>query len=185
VRVRKGLVMCLSTALSLAACQRQAGDAATVSDIAPTHGPAVAAAPAPVRAPMLIHAVLDDPQSDSPFRWPEVELGRAGARVIDGELWAPAAPLVDVLQPGATVQVDAASMRVDGRAIAVPLQPLDGETFAAVAPLAQALGGYARRHPDDGSVTLWPAAALHWLATHGDPRAPVLAEARAAGIVVD
>src|SRR5688572_425035 len=163
----------------LAACTRPAPapDVATPSSTPPAE-PTVA-----VASPALTFVVLDDETSDSPFHWEPVDAGPPRTRVIDGVLWAPAAPLVAVLRPGANATVAEGVLRVDEAVLDVPLRSIDGDTWADVPALAHALGGHAHRHPGDGSVALWPAPMLAWLAANGDPRAPVLIEARAAGVL--
>jgi hypothetical protein len=174
---------CLALSMSvLAACVRPAPEPAA-ADVAP----AVAATrpPAPSmqrhRSPALTFVVLDDEHSDSPFHWEPVEAGPPRTRVMEGELWAPAIPVVAVMRPGEFVEFAGGELRVAGTALDVAVRPFDGEAWSPVAPLARALGGYAHPHPDDGSVALWPAPMLQWLAANGDPRAPVLIGARAAG----
>jgi hypothetical protein len=165
--------------LVLGACARPSpGDVAT-----PTPGTAAADAvqtvdAARAKGPALTVAVLVDPGADSPFRWDPVT---PRTRVESGAMWAPAADVVAVLRPGATFAHVDDHLEVDARPIAVPVQVVDTAPWAPVAPLAFALGGFARRHPDDGSVVVWPQLTLRWLAAHGDPNAPVLREARAAG----
>ena len=171
----------LIVAFALCACARPAPEAAPAP-----------ATPAPTRAattpatPVLSHVVLDDPGSDSPFRWLAVDTAPARPRLIDGALWAPALPVASVLSPeAAVIGADPdGTLRVDGAVVAVPVRMIDGVAWADVQGLAAALGGYARRHPDDGSIALWPEPMLRWLAQNGDPRAPVLLEARAAGVAV-
>jgi hypothetical protein len=173
------LVVLLS---SLAACaRRDAEPPAAAAPAAPAASPSAPAPAQPMRSPALTFVVLEDETSDSPFRWEPVDPGPPRTRVMEGELWAPAIPVVAVMRPGEFVEFAGGELRVAGAALAVPVRPFDGEAWAPVAPLARALGGYAHPHPDDGSVALWPAPMLQWLATHGDPRAPVLLGARAAG----
>jgi hypothetical protein len=184
----------LLACLTLAGCDRAPAPAAepapadaTASGVAtPPAAPIPPLAPRPAM-PALTYAVLEDPNSDSPFRWPDVDLGPTRPRLIDSEVWVPVAPVLAVLRPRARMDVAGGTLRVDGEAVAVPLQTIEGESWAPVARLAYALGGYARRHPDDGSIALWPAPTLRWLANHGDPKqpAPVLVEARASGLTIE
>jgi hypothetical protein len=164
--------------LGLAACSRPGPEVATPTPRVPP--PATTPV---VAAPVLTYVVLDDATSDSPFHWQPVEPGPPRTRVFDGVAWAPVAPMVAVLRPGADAQFRDGVLRVDDAVLDVPVRTIDGDAWAAVPPLARALGGHAHRHPGDGSIALWPAPMLAWLAANGDPRAPVLAEARAAGVL--
>ena len=166
----------------VAACARPAPDTVAAVEATPVEDARPVAAGMQVqRSPDLSHVVLDDPRSDSPFRWLPVAPGPPRTRMEQGVMWAPVAPVVHVLRPGATIVAEGEVLRVDGEPLPVPVMQREGEAWAAVAPLALALGGYAHPHPGDGSMALWPAPMLQWLAEHGDPRAPVLAGARAAG----
>jgi hypothetical protein len=149
--------------------------------------PAEASVPAtpapPVAAPVLTWVVLTDPGSDSPFRWEPVLAEGTHMRIEDGTAWAPAAPVVAVLAPGARVGIEAGKLRLDEAGIDVPARAVDGVAWAPVDALARHFGALAYGHPDDGSIALWSAPMLRWLAANGDPRAPVLAQARAAGLL--
>jgi hypothetical protein len=168
-------------AVLIAGCARPAPDPDAA---APPPAPVSPAEPTPAMAsPDLSYVVLDDATSDSPFHWQPVESGPRRTRVIDGVLWAPVAPMVAVLRPGATAKFADGVLEIDGAVLDVPLRTIDGDAWADVAALAKALGGHAHRHPVDGSVALWPAPMLAWLAANGDPRAAVLIEVRAAGVL--
>ena len=168
----------------LAGCTRP--EVASPADPAGTPASTVAATPVgtpPIAAPSLTYVVLTDPGSDSPFRWEPVLAEGTRPRIEDGALWAPAAPVAAVLVPGARVVVAQGRLRIDDAVAEVPARDVDGVAWANVDALARHAGALAFRHPDDGSVALWPAPMLRWLAANGDPRAPVLLQARAAGLL--
>ena len=174
--------------LLLAACAPSppAGDttAAPSAPTPPVVVPSLSPTAAPKMAsPVLQVAVLADRGSDSPFRWEPIEPGPPRTRREGGVLWAPAATVVHALKPGAVARIVDGGLEVDGVPMTLPTRTDSGDTWVPVPDLALALGGFARTHPDDGSVTLWPASALQWLRENGDPNAPVLLEARAAGAI--
>ena len=135
-------------------------------------------------SPDLSYAQLDMTlDGEAPIRWVPVFGGKPRTLLEAGVLWAPVAAVVAVLSPRALVAWKAESLEVDGQTLAIPVREIQGEPWAEVAPLARHFGAYARVHPDDGSVVLWPRDALLWLRDHGDPRAPALKEAREAGLL--
>jgi hypothetical protein len=182
MRIARWIV--LSLLALLAACAREETPTPAASPApAATAAPATTAPPPAVAAPSLTYVVLADPGSDSPFRWEPVLAEGTRLRVEDGATWAPAAPVVEVLDPGARVGVVAGKLRIDEAVVDVPARDADGVAWASVDALARHFGALAYRHPDDGSIALWPAPMLHWLAANGDPKAPVLAQARTAGLL--
>lgn len=134
--------------------------------------------------PALSYAVLDPKmEGELPVRWLPVFSGPPRTGLEGGVLWAPAAAVVRVLAPEARVTFAGGHLQIDGETTAVPARLEGGEAWAAVAPLARRFGAYARVHEEDGSVAIWPRDALLWLRDHGDPGAPVLREAKAAGLL--
>ncbi|MES1244543.1 MAG: hypothetical protein ABUT39_23255 [Acidobacteriota bacterium] len=74
-------------------------------------------------------------------------------------------------------------MRVDGKAVAARARLENGEIWSEVVPLARHFRALGRVLPEDKSVVLFPRATLLWLRDHGDPNAPAVREAKAAGLL--
>lgn len=145
-----------------------------------------ASSPAPGAGPDLSYGVLDTQmEGEVPIRWMPVFTGPPQTHLEGGTLWAPAAAVVRVLAPHSKVSFEAGSLKINGNAVTAPARLENGEPWAAVAPLARHFGAYARINEADGSVSLWPRDALVWLRDNGDPQAPVLREARAAGLLTE
>ncbi len=184
-------------ALFLAACSGDSVDRGRARvETAPEPGPAASApsatpvstpdAPRPssVGGPDLSYAALDPKmEGELPIRWIPIFDGTPRTRLEDGSLWAPASAVVRVLASGAKVAFEGGRLKIDGQPVDTPARLENGEPWAAVTPLARHFGAYARIHQEDGSVAIWPRDALIWLRDHGDPRAPVLREAKAAGLL--
>lgn len=152
----------------------------------PTSAPAAtpAAAPASTPGPNLTYGVLDTSLNDEvPIRWTPVFPGAPRTRLEGDVLWAPAAEVVRVLSPGARMTFEGGQLKVDGKTVAARARVENGETWAEVVPLARHLGALGRVLPEDRSVVLFPRATLLWLRDHGDPNAPAVREAKAAGLL--
>lgn len=170
----------------LAACSGPPAD--EPSAVAPAAGEAAViatpVAPTPDKwpaSPTLQVAVLVAPGTDSPFRWDPVTPDPPRTRVENGAVWAPASVVIAAMKPGTAAEVVDGHLQVG--ALSMPARVDGDDAWVPVSELALALGGIARTNPVNGAVALWPAGTLEWLAAHGDPRAPVLAEARAAGVI--
>ncbi|HSG40578.1 MAG TPA: hypothetical protein VLE27_13130 [Thermoanaerobaculia bacterium] len=163
-----------SDATSSSAAAQPASPSPTSSSSTPQAGPA------------LSYSVLDTQmEGEVPVRWTPVFTGSPRTRLDGGVLWAPAAAVVRVLAPQSRVTLEGGSLKIDGNAVTTSARLENGEPWAAVAPLARHLGAYALVNETDGSVSLWTRDALVWLRDNGDPQAPVLREARAAGLLTD
>lgn len=159
--------------------ESRSGAAAPVSSPAPAPS-----RPASAAGPDLSYAVLDTKkEGELPVRWVQAFSGTPQTRLEGGVLWAPAAPVVRILAPNARVTFEGGALKVDGKAVTAPARSENGEPWAAVVPLARHFGAYARVHPDDGSIAIWPRDVLLWMRDHGDPQAPVLREAKDAGLL--
>lgn len=163
----------------------QAGATASAPG-SPSSAPAStpAAVPASTPGPNLTYGVVDTSLNDEvPIRWTPVFPGAPRTRLEGDALWAPAAEVVRVLSPGARVTFEEGQLKVDGKTVAARARVENGEAWAEVVPLARHLGALGRVLPEDRSVVLFPRATLLWLRDHGDPNAPAVREARAAGLL--
>ena len=184
-------------ALLLAACSGDSVDRGRAKvETAPEPSPAASAPsatpvstpdaprPSPAGGPDLSYAVLDPKmEGELPIRWIPIFDGAPRTRLENGSLWAPTSAVVRVLASEAKVAFEGGRLKIDGQPVDTPARLENGEPWAAVTPLARHFGAYARIHQEDGSVAIWPRDALIWLRDHGYPRAPVLREARAAGLL--
>lgn len=152
----------------------------------PSSAPAAVptAAPASTPGPNLTYGVVDTTLNDeTPIRWTPVFQGSPRTRLEGDVLWAPAAEVVRVLSPGARLAVEGGQLKVDGKTVAARARLENGEIWSEVVPLARHFGALGRVRQEDKSVVLFPRATLLWLRDHGDPNAPAVREAKAAGLL--
>jgi hypothetical protein len=98
-------------------------------------------------------------------------------------LYAAADDVLRVLSPGARASVRNGRVLVNDREPSVISSVEDGVVYVPVKAFARQLGAYTRVNAVDGSATIWPRDVLLYWRAHGDPRAPVLAEAVAEGLI--
>jgi hypothetical protein len=172
-----GLGLCL-----LAACAPPAE--VPPPDIQASAPVAPAPAPAPASVALeLTYVVLTDPGSDSPFRWDPVLAEGTHARAEGEVVWAPAAPVVAVLDPGARVEFESGKLRIDDVVVAVPARDENGVAWADVTALARHFGALAYRNPQQQSVTIWTGPMLRWLIANGELQPWVLKQAGEVGLI--
>ena len=144
----------------------------------------VATPPSTAPGPGITYGQLDTTMDgEVPIRWNPVFSGAPRTRLEGGVLWAPARDVVRVLSPEARVTFEGGQLRVDGKPVSARARLEGGEAWVEVVPLARHFGALGRVKPEDQSVVIFPRETLLWLRDNGDPNAPAVREAKAAGLL--
>ncbi len=103
--------------------------------------------------------------------------------IRNGSIYAAATDLIAVLRPGARVRLSDGHVFVNDRNLGVSGFERGKVVYVPVKAFARQFGAYTLINEVDGSATIWPHDVLLYWRKHGDPRAPVLSEAAAEGII--